>query len=250
MKEIFAVEGTVSSGRSHRIMCEVCQDSFLIYQGEDFILAVVSDGVSGASGSHFGSTFLTHITKRIITSSRDVLLRAANEMEPDEFGTHFVAWLQEELWREIRSSLLIDGMTRAAALSLCATFIVTFVTYKVTVIVGCGDGVIGVNNEAISLIAAVENRPETLVYGVVKAEEDQDAGRLLPFFCGNTNDVQEILLASDGLMDRLSSLYSGQTTGWLSTLIDCGLSMGGAAIASSDDVTVVTITRRLETSPS
>lgn len=193
MKELFELAGGSVAGRDHRDAAKNCHDAhhFEIHPG--IAVGVVCDGCGSGGHSEVGAK----IGARIIV--RQILRRFHDG--PEAFAP---AGVEKGLMRVRRSALghiqlLADAMSGGFTETVEDYFLFTVVgfimTREDTFVFRCGDGLVYVNDTAVTLTSA-DNKPDYLSYGIVDGTARASAFGVVSAL--KTGDVRSVLVGTDG----------------------------------------------------
>jgi hypothetical protein len=242
------------SGRTHRLEGSECQDSYVVLQGDRYLLALVSDGVGSSKNSKLGSVLLSQAINRLVGRSERQLIELSESMPPQEFGFRFVAWVNRNLQGEFELLRTMLGSERGdghAERALCATLGGWFLTEKTTIGFGCGDFVFAVNDEIHRAVAGQLNKPNLPIYAAMASEETRRKGRdgnIQLYFALETASVRSAGVGTDGSQEMLPTFFSakgidGGVDESLMNFVIRSLAVSTIGSAPGDDATFIGLHR-------
>lgn len=241
------------TGMSHRMQGRESQDSAVCEQRQKFQLLLVSDGAGSARESKIGSLVITQLVRSLVMEAQDYLVPLSTKKPAAEFGTALVKWLDHKLRQEL---LPVKEALRSYTEDdspLAATLLGCFMTSSVTVLFGCGDGCVCVNDEALMASSGHKNQPDLLAYSLDSGpllRSGKVFGQLRPIFCGPTAEVNSVMLGTDGVEELLPGLprgleqFGGSAISWVDEFIQRMLDISASGHVPYDDVTAVGAWRR------
>jgi hypothetical protein len=227
MKNQFELVGGSVIGREHRRVGKNNQDAFGWTVSEDGIVAVVCDGcgsgVHSEVGAKLGARLIVDRVHQVFSQS---LSSSATFFHDD--GHDGIVVDDPVIWKRIQNALLHElqhvadllGGDRPLAVTDYLLFTITgiVITPLTTALFALGDGVMVVNGDVIHLGPFPNNAPPYLGYGVLH-ESGADACPIKVLRILFTEDVQTILLGSDGVSDLIQRAED--------TLPGCSETVGG-----------------------
>ncbi|MEP7120423.1 MAG: protein phosphatase 2C domain-containing protein [Byssovorax sp.] len=250
----FIAAGGSVVGPAHRRLGRNNQDAWAAWVGDDLAVLVVADGCSGGVASEVGA----HL------AARWMVAQAVRRWDRECTGQH------EELARD-----LFDGLVRrfdalAAELApeptsypevvadlLLATVLVAFVDHEMASVFGIGDGLVLVNDDPILLSCDAKAGPEYLAYRLLgRHDSGRDSGAIVPRLLAkaSTNELQRLVLATDGAQDllpakagrdRLAGLFDDGQIGRRPALLEARLTeLAREPGLLHDDVTLAALVAR------
>jgi len=198
----FVVAGGSILGSDHLYKKKNCQDAYRIYQGDDFVLALVADGCSNQAKSEVGANLLLFWLEQEIVSKlcgkRDSLA------DPDRF----LHWLTVQLQSQM--NVLVRGNSQQLLEYFSSTVLGILILKEKTYIFGCGDGCFAINGVLTIKEPLDGNVPPYLVYGLLDQRSlnvPMQDWALTLFSIVDTETVETMLLGTDGaqiLLEHIS----------------------------------------------
>jgi len=179
------------------------QDSFGLWSDKDFLIGIVADGCGSSKHSEVGAK----IGMELLKSEMIKLLPALLSQEINR--SMFQAFL-ERIYRDTLSQIRVlanamdSDIIRIISDYFLFTAIVCLILPKVTIIFSIGDGAYMINEKLYPLGFFPGNKPPYLCYGLFNPATVNMPVDQLQFqinFFGNTEDVDSICIATDGIMD-------------------------------------------------
>jgi hypothetical protein len=240
------------SGNVHRADGSESQDAYALDLSDDFVLALVSDGVGSCPDARVGAIFITQALRRLMRGHQVTLMELSEKLTPEVFGERLMAWLNRELPAELtRAACYLGGeVTHTKPMLerfLCATVLGFVMLPPTTVAFACGDGVLLVNQEWSELRAVRDNAPALPAHHAAGSENR--TGLLKVVLAGESDALQSVAIGTDGAVDliaasrqRLLADASGMHAG--SAVEENLLIPGGNSVFPYDDATLVGVVRR------
>lgn len=203
----FSVFALTQQGIEHQKINLNNQDSASIYLGKNILIGTVTDGctsginLNGKSSSQLGSIVSGYLTVRIL---RKLIIKKnlpLKEVLP-VFEKELTASLNKLMkvlnpWKHEREHLLKNFL-----LSTILFFVITEEEYLVA---SCGDGDVFINGFHKSLDSGSGNYFATSLLGFQEKEvlnEEKPLAKFETVSYGNSDDLNNILLSSDGFLDQ------------------------------------------------
>ena len=180
-------------GREHERTGSNCQDAFRVLSGEDWLVAIVADGCGSGRHSEVGAKLGTEIVSNL-------LAQLIAERRTDSF----VELLESVRIRALEEISIIAKLFPGTLEEKVTDFFLftllgCVITDTRTAVFSLGDGIIAVN-ENIHILD-YQNMPPYLLYGAFPLLVENACSTAAHFKLHadiETNDVQSIMLASDG----------------------------------------------------
>jgi len=181
------IYSTVQRGFEHKLYCEDAAGFWQPLPG--LTVAVVSDGCSGGSNSHFASALTVKIIGKIVNSMLPYLPASASET-----GGFILQQFMQELLT-VKQALCLETGEILATLLLA-------VVYRNTVwIAALGDGVIAIDGDVTELNH--QNTPDYPAYHLHKSKEEQTYYLFKQVF--QQTGFTQFAIATDGILSFTSS---------------------------------------------
>lgn len=201
LQDTFRVDAGSVIGRLHVDKHMNNQDSHAILYNDDFIIAVISDGCSGAPRSEVGSYLTAHYVARSIAAKLPIPDDIDKMMEEVRLDT-------SSFLRNIASQLSHSMISLQDA--LLATALGFVVTPKLSFFFSIGDGCFYLNGDEISLNNEHASKPDMVVYQAINpALLDEGVRHPFAVYAFLTDTIRTMVVASDGLHNLLQA--EGQT---------------------------------------
>lgn len=193
MKELFEIAGGSVAGRDHRDALKNCHDAYHFEVHPDIVAAVVCDGCGSGEHSEVGAK----LGARILV--RQVLRWFHDSPESGAAG------IERSLVRIRRSvlaqiQLLADQMSGGFTATVEQYFLFTVIGLVMTrdhaFVFRCGDGLVHVNDTALTLTSA-DNKPDYLSYGLVEGSISQGSAFSV-VSTEKTAAIRSVLIGTDG----------------------------------------------------
>ncbi|MCP4441265.1 MAG: protein phosphatase 2C domain-containing protein [Aureispira sp.] len=181
---------TIKIGSSHPTFCE----DFCLLQkiDTDWTIAAVMDGCTNAQDSHFASTLMAKVLKRVVQTLPYLAVSSVDlhDITTKELGIEIAQQFFKQ-FKQLKSILLLDKYELVSTLS----FAVLHGTRKEAFVTVVGDGLIAVNGDIHSF--EQNNQPNYLAYHLDKSFEAWFYNETEHFLFEN---VQDLALATDGII--------------------------------------------------
>lgn len=211
MHDIFEVAYGTIVGRDHlytgsgirkTLIGSNNQDGFRLLCGDDYIIAVVSDGCGSSHNSEVGAQVGSHLVVETIYRNLEKHYAGFTSL-----GLGDIAEFLERVRLDVLSYLrvLANGMSSALSRVVCGDFFFTIlgviVSWDHVVIFSIGDGYFFVNGE-MTVIDFPENTPPYIAYGITGSQLTYAHPELLHFQVHkvvSVGDIETLLIGTDGL---------------------------------------------------
>lgn len=188
----YIIDTLISKGRLHNLHCE---DDYLVYENETFILVAVFDGCSSGIDSHFASTMHKYKLKEICKNIADIT---------SVYSSNVVEDILRELNRKIWS---LDYEVEKEMLSTVVFLLIDKVYTKYYICVA-GDGCYEIKYHDYELFESVHDANGNAVW-YLSTVKPADFKQYFHNYCkkeqGILKNGQEICISSDGLESFVSS---------------------------------------------
>lgn len=216
IRNLFGFAGGSVIGSDHAMLgkpgAKNNQDAYHWVHGRNCSFAVICDGCSSGQHSEVGAHLISRILSKIVVSQADDFLDANPEG---------IIAVNHSFWKRVEEFVLNDilDITRKMGTSvsqtindfwLC-TIIGALITPQSTYVVSVGDGTYMVNDDIYSLHPEEGNSPVYLAYqisGTTLTITNPDILHLRVHNAFDTENVQRIILATDGIDDLMKSADS------------------------------------------
>lgn len=201
----FEVAAGSVTGREHQRLGKNNQDAYSYELTDQRAIAIVCDGCGSGRYSEVGARLGAQLTVRAIAHMLDQ-------------GTSLSPW-DDGFWRQVQQYLLeqlailadLAGGYHPAAIRdyWLFTLVGALVTPAETTLFALGDGVIALNGNVQPLGPFPQNQPPYLAYGLLAdyLPEAAAAAQMRVLQQAPTDQVQSILLGSDGVMDLVQATH-------------------------------------------
>jgi len=200
----FEVASGTIRGTGHKVLDKPNQDSFLVCKRKDHIVGVVCDGNSSCEHSEVGarigaklicdniSSVIDRFDANTVFSSDTALRHALNIVKTEVIASIDIMAGMMSLYNDDKKSILGDYFVFTSLF-----FVITENNY---VIAGIGDGTYIINNELKPMGDYPDNCPPGIVY-MLFPHLDENMHDIAIHEFGNTSDLKNLLIASDGIDD-------------------------------------------------
>lgn len=187
----YKIDTLISKGRLHNLHCE---DDYLVYENDTFLLAAVFDGCSSGIDSHFASTMHKYKMKEICKSI-------------DKFTSIYSSNVVEDILRELNRSIWsLDYEVDKEMLSTIVFVIIDKANAKYYICVA-GDGCYKIKYHDYDLFESVHDANGNAVW-YLSTVKPADFNQYFHDYCKQENGIlqngQEICISSDGLESFVS----------------------------------------------
>lgn len=203
-KSKWQIAAGTTAGKEHRLTNRNNQDALAVVSLPNVTVATICDGCGSEQysevGARIGAIILTH---ELATSLNTTLAEA------DPEGRHVKRAL-ERATLSLLSQICLLAKNMGASFSLqmknhfLFTVVGTIITPELTTIFSLGDGLFGVNGVIEKLGPFPGNYPPYLGYELVRGDDQPhfalQINRVIP-----TEDVQSLIIGSDGVFDLLDN---------------------------------------------
>jgi len=203
MKDLFEIAGGTVLGREHLRLGKNNQDAFAFKVVDDYaIMAIVCDGCSAGAHTEVGAKLGASIAIESLFSNLA------------EWGIDGENVYVRFFWDRLRERILsrvsyatrsMDGeFKRTIGDYFLFTIVGALILPEVTAIFSIGDGIIGINERLIKIGPFPNNQPPYLAYSLLDQSLtgfSPDELRFTVHSVTPTNEVQTVLIGTDGVMD-------------------------------------------------
>jgi hypothetical protein len=178
------------------------QDGFRLLCGDDYIIAVVSDGCGSSNHSEVGAGIGAHLVVETIYRNLEKHYTGFTSLGLDDIDP-FLERVRLDVLAHLRilANSMSSGLSRIVSNNFFFTILGAIVSWDHVVIFSIGDGCFFVNGE-MTTISFPENTPPYIAYGITGSELTYAHPSLLHFQVHKvvpTPDVETLLIGTDGL---------------------------------------------------
>jgi len=192
--ELFELAAGTVAGRDHKTLLKNNQDAFVFEDRKDALVGAVADGCGSGAWSEVGA----QIGVRLVVEAVHRWYNGCPQLFTQDFAKEGFAKVRRVVLTRL-ASLVVDmggSYSETVGEGLLFTLVGFLVTPERTFVFAAGDGLVFVNGQRTALESGERNAPEYLSYGLLEGRSE--AGELRVIASPNTDDVQSILVATDG----------------------------------------------------
>lgn len=205
----FAIGGATQQGTEHALDNLNNQDAISISIAEDFLIVTVCDGCSSTHDTLRDSLSNNEVGAKLIAFTTTKTIQTLIGTNDITDSNHFVQTLSQKLTDKLVSiiNLLADTNEKDKEIFifdfLMTTILGLVVTKDYYLVFGCGNGIIGVNNE----IRVLEDTGSYFAASILpkccpsRYSKITESNNLSVLAYGSSSDLTSIFLATDGFND-------------------------------------------------
>lgn len=202
-KQMYVIAGGSVPGSDHIRVGKNNHDAYFLCSGEDYAVGVVTDGCGSGKHSEVGAKIAAKILGAELTAVAELCNKTTCD---DAVLERYLSRATQKVLSQL--SVLVQSFRGSYSESvkeyLLFTVLAVVMTRDSCFVVGLGDGVYAINGEVKEIGPFPNNAPPYLAYGLTGSDSVSGPFTLQLFESKPANEVQSVMIATDGMIDFLA----------------------------------------------